>query len=98
MTIRATWKDTVLAESDRTVIVEGNHYFPLEDTKTEYFSDSPTHSTCAWKGEASYHSVLVGGETNPDAVWYYPEPKAEAENIRNHVAFWHGVEIADTAS
>ena len=94
MTIRAKWNGTVVAESDDTVIVEGNHYFPFNDVVGEYLVPTDTHSTCPWKGLASYYSVVVDGQHNDDAAWYYPEPKAEAENIRDRVAFWRGIEVA----
>jgi uncharacterized protein (DUF427 family) len=90
---RAIWKDTVLAESDRTEIVEGNHYFPPEAVRREHLRPSATHTTCSWKGEASYYDVVVDGETNADAAWYYPTPKPAAANIRDHVAFWRGVRV-----
>jgi uncharacterized protein (DUF427 family) len=93
--MRATWNGTVLAESDDTVIVEGNHYFPAESINREYFTDSVTHSTCPWKGEASYYSVQVDGKTNADAAWYYPQPKDAAKEITDRVAFWRGVEVTD---
>jgi uncharacterized protein (DUF427 family) len=93
MAVRAVWKGQVLAESDATVVVEGNHYFPPESVRREYFSPSATHSTCPWKGEASYYSVNVDDAQNADAAWYYPQPKAEAEHIRDYVAFWHGVVV-----
>jgi uncharacterized protein (DUF427 family) len=92
--MKATWHGTTLAESDATVVVEGNHYFPPESVNAEYFSDSPTHSTCPWKGEASYKTIAVDGETNADAAWYYPEPKEAAAEIKDHYAFWKGVEVA----
>jgi uncharacterized protein (DUF427 family) len=91
--VKAIWNDTVIAESDVTEVVEGNHYFPLSAIKREYFLDSPTHSTCPWKGVASYYSVEVDGKTNPDAAWYYPAPKDAAKNISGHVAFWKGIEV-----
>ena len=90
---RATWKGTVLAESDRIEIVEGNVYFPPDAVKREHVRNSGTHSTCPWKGEASYYDVVVDGETNRDAAWYYPAPKRAAANIENHVAFWRGVTV-----
>ncbi len=90
---RATWKGKVLAESDRVEIVEGNVYFPPDTVKREHVRDSKTHSTCPWKGEASYYDVVVDGETNRDAAWYYPSPKNAAANILNHVAFWRGVTV-----
>ena len=90
---RATWKGTVLAESDHPEIVEGNVYFPPEAVKREHVRQSGTHTTCPWKGEASYYDVVVNGETNRDAAWYYPAPKSAAANILNHVAFWRGVTV-----
>ncbi len=91
--MKATWKGAVLAESDDTVVVEGNHYFPPDAVKREYFRESGTHTTCPWKGEASYYDVVVGGEVNRDAAWFYPETKEAADNIRGHVAFWRGVRV-----
>ena len=93
MTVKATWNGTVIAESDRTVVVEGNHYFPREDVKAEVLRPSGTHTTCPWKGEASYYDVVVDGEANRDAAWYYPDPKTEAADIKDHVAFWRGVQV-----
>jgi uncharacterized protein (DUF427 family) len=90
---RATWNGTVLAESDRCEVVEGNRYFPPDAIKREYLRPSATHSVCPWKGTASYYDVVVNGETNKDAAWYYPEPKDAARNIKDHVAFWHGVTV-----
>lgn len=95
MTIRATWNGTVLAESDDTVVVEGNHYFPEADVRAEYFESSQTHTICPWKGEASYRSVVVDGQRNDDAAWFYAEPKDEAKQITDRVAFWKGVEVAE---
>ncbi|MEV0643728.1 DUF427 domain-containing protein [Phytomonospora sp. NPDC050363] len=95
MTVRATWNDAVLAESDDTVVVEGNHYFPANAIKRELFSETSTHTECPWKGTASYYTITVDGEENTDAAWFYPEPKAEAGNIKNHVAFWKGVEVTE---
>jgi uncharacterized protein (DUF427 family) len=83
----------VLAESSHTVKLEGNHYFSLESLRREYFSDSPTSSTCPWKGQARYYHIRVDGKTNPDAAWYYPEPSPAASVIASHVAFWHGVSV-----
>ena len=91
--MKAIWRDAVLAESDDTVVVEGNHYFPAESIDRGHFRDSATHSTCPWKGEASYYDVVVGDEVNRDAAWYYPEPKEAADNIRGRVAFWKGVKV-----
>jgi uncharacterized protein (DUF427 family) len=90
---RATWKGTVIAESDRIEIVEGNVYFPPDAIRRDHVRDSATHSTCPWKGIASYYDVVVDGETNRDAAWYYPAPKTAAANIENHVAFWRGVTV-----
>jgi uncharacterized protein (DUF427 family) len=90
---RAVWNCTVLAESDRTVLVEGNHYFPPESLCREFFRPSSTHSICGWKGTASYYDVEVGGAVNKDAAWYYPSPRPEAAHIKGHVAFWNGVQV-----
>ena len=92
---RAVWKDTVLAESDRCEIVEGNRYFPPGAVNRAYLRESATHTTCGWKGLASYYHVVVDGETNEDAAWYYPEPKDAARRIKDHVAFWRGVQVED---
>ena len=92
--MRATWKGAVLAESDDTVVVEGNHYFPPDSIKREHFRESETHTVCPWKGTASYYDVVVGGEVNGDAAWYYPQPKDAARQIKDHVAFWRGVKVA----
>lgn len=91
--MRAVWNNTVLAESDDTVIVEGNHYFPPDAIRLEHFRPSDTHSTCPWKGEASYYDVVVGDEVNKDAAWYYPETKDAAREIKGRVAFWKGVRV-----
>jgi uncharacterized protein (DUF427 family) len=91
--MKATWKGAVLAESDETVEVEGNQYFPPDSIKREHFRESGTHSTCPWKGEASYYDVSVGGEVNADAAWYYPAPKDAAKQIKDYVAFWRGVRV-----
>ena len=91
--MKAIWNNTVLAESDETVVVEGNHYFPAESVKQEYMKPSATHTTCPWKGVASYYTVEADGETNPDAAWYYPEPKKGAEQVQGRVAFWKGVKV-----
>lgn len=92
--MKATWNNTVIAESDDTVLVEGNHYFPASSLRQEFTTFSNHKTSCPWKGEASYLSLLVNGEMNIDAVWYYPDPKPEAEHIRGHVAFWKGVKVA----
>ena len=91
--VKAIWNGTVIAESEQTEVVEGNHYFPATAIKREFFRDSSTHSTCPWKGVASYYTVDVNGKTNPDAAWYYPAPKDAAKQIAGHVAFWKGVEV-----
>jgi uncharacterized protein (DUF427 family) len=83
----------LLAESDDTVVVEGNHYFPAESIKREHFKESGTHTTCPWKGVASYYDVVAGGEVNADAAWYYPGPKEAAKEIEGRVAFWRGVRV-----
>jgi len=93
--MKAIWKDNILAESDETIIIEGNHYFPPDSIKREYFQDSDSHTSCPWKGEASYYSIEVNGEVNNDAAWFYPEPKEAATEIKNYVAFWKGVEVVD---
>jgi uncharacterized protein (DUF427 family) len=90
----ATWNGTVIASSDDTVVVEGNHYFPREAVSAELI-DSSTHSICPWKGTASYYSVKVGDDVNADAAWYYDEPKDAAAEIKDRIAFWHGVEVSD---
>jgi uncharacterized protein (DUF427 family) len=92
--MKATWNGVTLAQSDATVIVEGNHYFPLDSIARDHFAPSATHSTCPWKGEASYYDVVVEGAVNADAAWFYPEPKDAAAEIRDHVAFWKGVEVS----
>jgi uncharacterized protein (DUF427 family) len=91
---RAIWNGVVLAESEDTVIVEGNHYFPREAVNWEYFKDSKTHTTCPWKGVASYYTIEVNGEQNRDAAWYYPRPSEAAGNIKDRVAFWRGVRVS----
>jgi uncharacterized protein (DUF427 family) len=97
MTYQAVWNGAVLAETDDVVTVEGNLYFPATTLKPEYVSKSDMTSVCPWKGTASYYSVTVDGKTNDDAVWYYPEPKPEAEQIRDRIAFWRGVEVKQVA-
>ncbi len=93
--MKAIWNGKVLAESDKTVIVEGNHYFPKEAINTEYFVESDTHSVCPWKGKASYYTLKVEGQENADAAWYYPETSDLAKQIKDHVAFWKGVEVVE---
>jgi uncharacterized protein (DUF427 family) len=90
---KAIWKGAVLAESPVYEIVEGNVYFPRDAIRPEHFRDSQTHTTCSWKGVASYYDVVVGGDVNKDAAWYYPDPKPAAANIKGHVAFWKGVTV-----
>ncbi|MDZ7576912.1 MAG: DUF427 domain-containing protein [Candidatus Nanopelagicales bacterium] len=91
--MKAIWNGAVLAESEDTVVVEGNHYFPPESLNREYFVDSESHTTCPWKGRASYFSVSVAGRTNTDAAWTYPAPSPAASKIKDHVAFWRGVKV-----
>jgi uncharacterized protein (DUF427 family) len=91
--MRAIWNHKVIAESDETVVIEGNHYFPAAAVKMEYIRPGKTRTSCPWKGEATYYSIVVDGETNIDAAWYYPDPKEAAMNIRGRVAFWKGVEV-----
>jgi uncharacterized protein (DUF427 family) len=93
MRVRAVWNGAVLAESDDTVVVEGNHYFPPESLRRQYFTASTAHSICPWKGVASYYTVTVGGLSNPDAAWFYPHPSPLARKIKNRVAFWRGVRV-----
>ena len=90
---RAIWNGVVLAESERHEVVEGNVYFPPESVNRQYFRDSATQTVCSWKGTAHYFDVMVNGETNADAAWYYPAPKEAAARIRDHVAFWRGVKV-----
>lgn len=98
MTVRATWNGAILAESEKTLVVEGNHYFPPEALDRRYVRESATHTICAWKGRASYLDVVVDGSVTPDAAWYYPDPKPPAREIRDHVAFWHGVEVQEVTT
>jgi uncharacterized protein (DUF427 family) len=90
---KAMWNGAVIAESEDTVLVEGNHYFPLSSVKREYLEDSSHRSVCGWKGEASYYTLMVDGQRNQDAAWFYAEPKSDAAGIKDHVAFWRGVRI-----
>lgn len=94
--MKAIWNQQIIAESDDTVVVEGNHYFPKSVIKNQFFVASSTQSHCPWKGDASYYTVVVDGQRNEDAAWYYPTPKEEAKHILDHVAFWHGVEVVDS--
>ena len=91
--MKAIWNNVVLAESDETIVIEGNHYFPPEAINREHFQESSTHTVCPWKGTASYYDVVVGGETNKDAAWFYPDTQPAAHEIKNYVAFWHGVKV-----
>lgn len=91
--MKAYWNGELIAESDDTVVVEGNHYFPPSSIKKEFFTESTTHSVCPWKGTANYYSLDVDGSENKDAAWYYPETSELAKNIKGHVAFWKGVEV-----
>jgi uncharacterized protein (DUF427 family) len=96
MTVTATYEGTEIARSDRTVVVEGNHYFPAEDVLDGVLEPSGTHTTCPWKGEASYYDVVVGERRNPDAAWYYPAPKEAAKEITDRVAFWKGIAVSQS--
>lgn len=91
--MKAIWNGAVIAESNDTVVIEGNHYFPADTIKKEYFKPSDTHTVCPWKGTASYYTVDVNGEANKDAAWYYPETSELAKAIKGYVAFWKGVEV-----
>ena len=93
--MKAVWNDTVIAESNDTIVVEGNHYFPPDAVHKEYISPSDKHTTCPWKGEASYYTVQTNGQKNADAAWFYPNPKEAAANIKNYVAFWKGVKVSE---
>jgi uncharacterized protein (DUF427 family) len=93
---KAVWNNTVIAESDRCERVEGNYYFPPDAVKSEYLQDSSKKTTCPWKGVASYYNVVVDGQENKDAAWYYPEAKEKAKNIEGYVAFWRGVKVEDS--
>ncbi len=93
--MKAIWKGTVIAESDDTYELEGNQYFPAESLKKEFFQDSQQKSSCPWKGEASYYTIVVNGEKNEDAAWYYPTPKEGASEIEGRVAFWRGVQVTE---
>ena len=91
--MKAIWKGEKLAESNETIVVEGNHYFPVSAVNLSFLTPSNTKTNCPWKGIASYYTIKVGDDLNVDACWYYPEPKKAAKNIQGHVAFWHGVEV-----
>lgn len=91
--VKAVWNGAVIAESAKTVVVEGNHYFPRDSVKAEYLAPSDRQSVCPWKGTASYYTLTVDGKSNPDAAWYYPTPKSAAAEIKDRIAFWRGVEV-----
>jgi uncharacterized protein (DUF427 family) len=93
--MKAIWNNEVVAESNETIVVEGNHYFPPHSIKKEFFTNSDTHTVCPWKGTASYYTLIVNGKENKDAAWYYPETSELAKNIKGYVAFWKGVEVVD---
>lgn len=92
--VTARWNGQVIAQSDKTILVEGNHYFPPDAVNAALLEDSKTHTTCPWKGVASYKTIVVEGARNADAAWYYPEPKSAAADIKGYFAFWRGVEVA----
>jgi uncharacterized protein (DUF427 family) len=94
--MRATWNNAVIADSGQTVVVEGSHYFPADSVNREYLQPSTTRTHCPWKGEASYYNLVINGETNKDAAWYYPEPKDAAAEIKDRIAFWRGVKIENS--
>jgi uncharacterized protein (DUF427 family) len=91
--MKAIWNNQIIAESEKTLQIEGNHYFPAEAINKEFFNPSDTHTTCPWKGVASYYHIEVDGKINKDAAWFYPDTKPAAREIKNHVAFWRGVEV-----
>lgn len=91
--MKAVWNNQIIAESEETVIVEGNHYFPRQSVNAEFLRPSPSHTVCPWKGVASYYTLEVGGVSNKDAAWYYPEPSSAAEAIQDRIAFWRGVQV-----
>lgn len=93
--MKAIWNNQVIAESDNTRVIENNHYFPEDSVNKELLKPSDKHTTCPWKGEASYYSIEADGKTNTDAAWYYPEPKDAAKEIKNYVAFWKGVNVTE---
>ena len=93
--MKAVWNGTVVAESNDTVVVEGNHYFPADAVKKDHLLSSNTKTMCSWKGQASYHTLFVNGDANPDAVWFYPEPLAAAASIKGRLAFWKGVQVTE---
>jgi uncharacterized protein (DUF427 family) len=92
--VKAQWNEATLAQSDQTVVVEGNHYFPAESVSRNHLKPSPTTTKCPWKGTAHYYTVVVDGKENPDAAWYYPDPKPAAAEIKDRIAFWKGVKVS----
>lgn len=93
--MKAIWNNQIIAESTETIIIENNHYFPVDAIKSQYFTKTDTHTHCPWKGEASYYTIEVDGSQNKDAAWYYPEPKYAAKAIKDYVAFWKGVTVKE---
>ncbi|NEV93829.1 DUF427 domain-containing protein [Psychroflexus sp. YR1-1] len=93
--MKAIWNEEIIAESEDTILIEGNHYFPPQSINTSYFEESDYHTHCPWKGEASYYTILVEAKKNENAAWYYPDPKPAAEKIENYVAFWKGVQVKE---
>lgn len=93
--MKAIWNGQVIAESKKTIAFDGNYYFPPDTIYTEYFNTSDYHSLCPWKGKASYYTITVSGQSNINAAWFYPSPKADAKNIKNYIAFWKGIEITE---
>jgi len=94
--MKATWNGAIIAQSDDTIVVEGNHYFPADSLNRAHVGASDKHTTCSWKGEASYYDITVNGEVNQDAAWFYPDPKSAAANIKDRVAFWKGVVVQES--
>ncbi len=93
--MKAIWNNEVVAESSETIVIEGNHYFPPDSVKKDLLVESSTHTSCPWKGEASYYDIVVGDKTNKDGAWFYPEPKEKAKEIKDYISFWRGVRIQD---
>ena len=93
--MKAIWNDEILAESDKTIVIENNHYFPPQSLNRKFFKKSDSHTHCPWKGDASYYTVEVNGKQNRNAAWFYPEPMKAAEAIKDYVAFWKGVEVQE---
>ncbi|MCH8226828.1 MAG: DUF427 domain-containing protein [Proteobacteria bacterium] len=94
--MKAIWNQQLIAESDDTVVVEGNHYFPADSVQREFLQDSTTTTICPWKGTANYYTLMVDGQSNPDAAWYYADPKPAADQVRGRIAFWKGVQIGES--